>query len=219
MESKVCQFNKFGYCKFTQYCRNRHIESLCDIAYCQKSLCEKRHPQLCRYFSIYQKCKFGDFCKFKHINKCREDFKSKIDALEKNICINKETIENLCEKVTELEYIIKEIRENRSKSTKEDIIEVLEDEIVVYSEVENVNNSTAGSETFNDSTVDIPQLDGSSMSVLYQHKVETRNIPQLNGYVMIPCGYCGMSFGAESLRQRHHKKCKKKKQMMKLPTE
>ena len=40
-----------------------------------------------------------------------------------------------------------------------------------------------------------------------------------NSFDLIPCGYCGMRFGgqgAEHLRVRHHKKCKKKKQMTNL---
>ena len=59
---------------------------------CFGSDCQQRHPRKCRYFSKYNYCKFGEYCKFKHdenINNNNErdiaNLKSEIEALKKVI--------------------------------------------------------------------------------------------------------------------------------------
>ena len=63
----VCRHNKFGFCKFGNLCRKRHIEEICDNKDCETRLCGKRHPRLCRFFQEFGRCKFGEFCRFKHV--------------------------------------------------------------------------------------------------------------------------------------------------------
>ena len=62
----VCQFNKYGFCKFGETCRHLHLSETCENKLCETSSCPKRHPKTCRYFSIYNRCKFGSFCFFNH---------------------------------------------------------------------------------------------------------------------------------------------------------
>ena len=62
----VCQFNKFGFCKFRETCRHLHFSETCENKLCEISNCLKRHPTTCKYFKIYNRCKFGSFCFFKH---------------------------------------------------------------------------------------------------------------------------------------------------------
>ena len=101
-------FNKFGYWKYATNCRKRHIETICEDNSCDEK-CENRHPKLCRYFDTYQRCKFGDYCRFKHVKKSKdsnENVKIKIDILEKTEMENKKEIESLNYKIGILENII-----------------------------------------------------------------------------------------------------------------
>ena len=90
--SSICSFNKFGFCKFGETCRKRHVQKCCDSIECDILSCENRHPKICRFFITYKRCKFGDFCKYKHEvesseNKVNLEIKIKNleVALEKNI--------------------------------------------------------------------------------------------------------------------------------------
>ena len=45
MEDEFCQVRKFGYCKFQENCKTKHLEGVCDslsrvenIKYCHKSI-------------------------------------------------------------------------------------------------------------------------------------------------------------------------------------
>ena len=43
-----------------------HFSETCENKLCEISYCLKRHPTTCKYFKIYNRCKFGSFCFFKH---------------------------------------------------------------------------------------------------------------------------------------------------------
>ena len=62
----VCRFNKFGYCRYRDTCRNLHVNETCENTSCDISRCNQRHPRECRYYREFSRCKF-DPCKFKHI--------------------------------------------------------------------------------------------------------------------------------------------------------
>ena len=40
----VCKWNKFGYCKHKECCRNKHIKELCEYGACDIVNCIFRHP-------------------------------------------------------------------------------------------------------------------------------------------------------------------------------
>jgi hypothetical protein len=65
----VCRHNKFGFCKYGNTCRKRHIDEVCESKDCETKLCPRRHPRSCRFFSEFGRCKFGEFCRFKHEEK------------------------------------------------------------------------------------------------------------------------------------------------------
>ena len=65
----VCSFNKFGFCKFREVCRKQHNNEICDKPSCDWTTCNFIHPKICRYRRDYNYCKFGEFCKLKHIEK------------------------------------------------------------------------------------------------------------------------------------------------------
>ena len=62
----VCQRNKYGFCKFRQVCRKQHITEKCENLNCEIENCLQRHPQECRYFRSYGRCKFSEFCFYEH---------------------------------------------------------------------------------------------------------------------------------------------------------
>ena len=64
----VCKFNKFGYCKYKELCRNFHVNEKCQNVSCDLSMCMLRHPKLCKFFLQYKMCKF-DPCRFEHVEK------------------------------------------------------------------------------------------------------------------------------------------------------
>ena len=67
MELVVCKHYQTGYCKFGVFCRKQHVTEMCLQEQCDKIKCDKRHPNICKYFSINQFCKFGEICSYKHI--------------------------------------------------------------------------------------------------------------------------------------------------------
>ena len=65
----VCLYNKFGFCKFKETCKFRHISEKCELESCKFESCDLRHPKECRFFNQYRRCKFGDYCFYKHKEK------------------------------------------------------------------------------------------------------------------------------------------------------
>ena len=62
----VCSFNKYGFCKYGQVCRKRHIEKICEKKDCDIYSCESRHPRSCKFFMEFKRCKFGEYCRYLH---------------------------------------------------------------------------------------------------------------------------------------------------------
>ena len=111
-QENVCQFNKFGFCKFQINCFRYHENGKCQNVQCSVRDCSFRHPRECRYFRDYGNCKFGEFCKFNHkafrnennieideIKKKLEELKSQIDAKNKEINHKNSEIESMSKKV------------------------------------------------------------------------------------------------------------------------
>ena len=105
MES-VCQFNKFGFCKYRKRCFRKHEDKKCEKEQCETMERHLRQPTKCKFFVMYKNCKFGTFCRFDHdileevkdteeiekIKKDLEEFKKvivekdkEIDSLQKNL--------------------------------------------------------------------------------------------------------------------------------------
>ena len=106
MESLVCKFNQFGFCKYEKTCRKRHNNSKCDYKDCDLNTCEKRHPKPCTYFLAYNRCKFGSFCRFNHSDEKEVYLKtltSRIESLEETVVQNNQAIDQMREKIEALE--------------------------------------------------------------------------------------------------------------------
>ena len=108
----VCRYNKFGHCKYCENCKFMHVNEECENVACEIINCNLRHPRICNYYRDYQRCKFGEWCSFKHeVNNDEE---------------SKESIKVIFERLEELSKIISE---------KDDMIKVLAakiDDLVKY---------------------------------------------------------------------------------------
>ena len=104
----TCLHNKFGHCRYRDTCRHRHIQEICENSTCEIHNCEKRHPRECRFWNVYNRCKFGDFCSFKH--KYVDAQKKPDEILENELKIVKEKLDVverlLCEKDREISEIL-----------------------------------------------------------------------------------------------------------------
>ena len=77
----VCFFNKYGFCKFRSTCRKYHNMEICLKNGCEVIKCSLRHPKICRFFRDYNRCKFGEWCCFRHVHKNIESNKEIIDRI------------------------------------------------------------------------------------------------------------------------------------------
>ena len=62
----LCRRNKFGYCRYGEKCRKKHINRLCVKRTCEVFNCEKRHPKICTFKRDYGYCKFAEQCRLNH---------------------------------------------------------------------------------------------------------------------------------------------------------
>ena len=54
MKTKLCRYNKYGYCKYGDDCHFRHINVMCVSEKCDVFECDKRHPIACKYFENFR---------------------------------------------------------------------------------------------------------------------------------------------------------------------
>ena len=88
------------------------ISEICKNPSCDVQNCNLRHPQICKYFCDYKKCKFGEWCFFFHQES--DKFSKKIiDDLEKDI--NKK-LEDSGAKIKQIDEKIAEIEKDELKT-------------------------------------------------------------------------------------------------------
>ena len=85
----VCQFYKYGFCKYGSRCRHHHNHTVCENDACEIFKCSFRHPRPCRFYKEFGRCKFGEYCQFSHIKL--------VDQEE-----NKITLEKMMDKLNEM---------------------------------------------------------------------------------------------------------------------
>ena len=106
----ICNFFKYGYCKFKMSCKNKHVTLVCNDDKCNQSKCEKRHPRLCKYISNYGSCKLGSVCAYSHDDHKRknenERLEKKLDELIAMVTKKNDIIEDLLQRNREKEAII-----------------------------------------------------------------------------------------------------------------
>ena len=115
MTQAICFKNKFGYCKFSDSCRYKHVTLVCEDGQCEIKNCEKRHPKICKYYRDYRRCKFTVGCKYKHENPNDkfDKLQKELEIIRKNYPYNEK--ENRYKK---LEEELKLLKENWTLSKK-----------------------------------------------------------------------------------------------------
>ena len=81
---RVCSFNKYGFCKYSETCRNFHEKQICENSKCEVRKCPLRHLQLCKFYRDNGYCKFREFSYFSHKMKKNIDH-TEVKDLEKKI--------------------------------------------------------------------------------------------------------------------------------------
>ena len=88
MEEEVCLHQKYGFCRYKEKCKKRHLAQECkDLNSCKtKKICYKRHPRVCKRYVGEGSCVFGEKCEYLHKeSKFSADqikIKERIDQLE-----------------------------------------------------------------------------------------------------------------------------------------
>ena len=96
MEGEICKHYKYGFCKFQDQCQKEHVEGECNALYaCKSKVCNKRHPKVCKRFSLERFCKFGEECAYRHPT-------DKSDEVQKLSAKHEIEIRKLKEEVKEL---------------------------------------------------------------------------------------------------------------------
>ena len=178
MSTTVCLHHQHGYCKYGVHCRNLHIKETCDSFPCSKTTCSKRHPKVCRFFSISGSCKFNDSCSYLH----KHGHSEKTKELEKELENLKEEIKILTKEVDNLKEVISSLSKASSPPNS------------VTLEKPPISKSTSFSLTpLNKANIPppnldvIPQLDG-----LQQEVVHT--LPQYTSQQPLKCETCQTVF-------------------------
>ena len=104
----MCKFQKFGFCKFKERCKKKHLKETCEnrSSCVNVKSCEKRHPYECKRSVSEGFCSFGSDCAYHHQAQVKTNNESevnaKVDKLEK-------TLNEMHEKFLKLETKIKNI--------------------------------------------------------------------------------------------------------------
>ena len=108
----LCRRNKFGYCRYGDKCRKKHINEICAERTCEVFNCEKRHPKICTFKRDYGYCKFAEYCRFNH------DKPKEIVAVD--------------EKISEIENRIKEMHDNSTPNGVEAQNDLIENKFALF---------------------------------------------------------------------------------------
>ena len=115
--------NKFGYCKFGGYCRKRHVDKLCDVENCDISSCESRHPRRCKVYEQYGRCKFMEFCKYKHENISENEvLEKRIQELREQMMLKDKQIYEIANKIDTITSFLKNRDWKLDELDEEDLV-------------------------------------------------------------------------------------------------
>ena len=219
----LCKFFKFGHCKFGLTCSKQHVKECCENSTCDILVCSLRHPRKCKYYTEYQRCKFGDFCSYIHENVIESVSKVEFKSLEKetsNLKIKIEHLEDLLKEkdsgIRNLEkavaYLSDSLEKKCDKFDHDQLKVPCHNTKVTEEDVEIVyegNNSL-------DEIINIPQLDG-SMVMDVSTKPELREFLDSQGKPMVwfQCVECKFNSTCEAQLKKHVNKRHKLKKLKK----
>ena len=118
MEDTICQYWKFGYCRYKSGCKRKHLKEECEyLDKCNNiKICKKRHPKRCNKYDS-GKCKFEE-CAYKHQkpteNADHELLKQKVEMLEK-------VLHAMTRKVLSLETKVEKVEKKSNEKEKDEV--------------------------------------------------------------------------------------------------
>ena len=124
-QQNVCRYHKFGHCKFSEKCRMMHIDEICGNCECDIKICNLRHPRICNYFRDYRRCKFGQWCSFRHEpfeNKNIDDRISEVERMLKEKADLDQKIQMCDKKLAEIEIYLSKFETYEKQISEKDII-------------------------------------------------------------------------------------------------
>ena len=116
----------------------------CTDPECDVFKCSQRHPRACNFFREYGRCKFVDYCRYKHakpdiellkekclfkiegFEKVLKEKNAEIKTMKRELDTNKQKLKDLEKRVESKDIIVKEILENIENKVKQ---ETLDEEI------------------------------------------------------------------------------------------
>ena len=184
MEEEICQYDKFGFCKFRKECKRRHFNEECkDLDKCSSiKTCRKRHPKHCKRYDSGQ-CRYKEDCTYKH----QEPIKNMEQAQMVEKLKKLETVVHaLTRKVLSLEEEMIKIKKNKK------VIEVDEEEDI---EFQNVSNN----HPFKHTSSPIIKAKDSGVKVK-----ENKDKPKKSEIkVQLPCTKCEYKTMKEATLEKH----------------
>ena len=220
----VCFFHNYGFCKYRETCRKIHYKETCGVKFCETPGCAKRHPQNCKYFTIYNRCKFGTFCSYAHVttevevssnNSEDEEKKAKIAILENRVKSLEDEIKhanavmkNLVEKNEHLENKIHEdmkvVCENIVKKATNAVVESVfkQQDTIEKTQKENFDNLSRQLAEIIAKT----QPPTSTSCRPSQPGSQLQESPQPSQQCRFQCDICGKTFGSGRALANHERK-------------
>ena len=124
----VCLRSKFGYCKFGNNCDKTHYADVCETKYCRIKHCDKRHPIDCFFYRNFGRCKFENYCSYRHPMTKEQYLVEQVKTLAEEVTQLKLNLKILTKKLESIEL------ENKTKELESDTNSTVEKTEVKESE-------------------------------------------------------------------------------------
>ena len=198
MEGEVCQYFKFGFCKFKSKCKRIHFTEECqNNSTCEgKSTCQKRHPKNCKRYTSGN-CSFKVDCAYKHQSNIavldHSNIEQKVKFLENFVHELSLKLLNMEEELQALKQT--KVGENSKVETKYFTEELEKAETYIDEELE--YSKEEETEVF-------PEIDLSHISGKKEGSENKEAIKNKSGEdKFLFCEYCSYKCKKESTLQKH----------------
>ena len=210
--SVVCLRHKFGYCKNGRNCSNIHLSEICNKGEreCIGRVCEKRHPVVCNFFKQFGRCKFSDYCSYRHPTKeMKTDNKAiAIKETEDEVSKLKTEILNLKGKVESLESLLKDFIKPENKEQKKPTVVYNVETVIsdIDMDIESNIESDIESESDMESDIEIeenitPAINFATKSVVQENS--SREEKSLKAKKVFKCKKCELTFKKKEKMKIH----------------
>ena len=88
---------------------------MCENQSCEISVCTLRHPKICRYFRDFGRCKFSEWCHFRHVENIQSFDNSEISTLKMRISDIEKIIQEKDEAIKHLSNQFETLKQELTK--------------------------------------------------------------------------------------------------------